>query len=116
MPNSTQYAHVILPLAVNGYTYVVPLHLHGKVQVGSLVQVPLGKTKHYLGVVSALQNKAPQGVQCKEVMQVVSAYPMVTAQQLQLWNWMASRIFAIAGPMMPVWRRDTQYFRPLSIT
>ena len=90
MPNSTQYAHVILPLAVNGYTYVVPLHLHGKVQVGSLVQVPLGKTKHYLGVVSALQNKAPQGVQCKEVMQVVSAYPMVTAQQLQLWNWMAS--------------------------
>ena len=90
MSHSPQYAHVVLPLPVNGYTYAVPLHLHDKVQLGSLVQVPLGKTKHYLGIVSALQQEAPQGVQCKAVMQVVSAYPMVTAQQLQLWNWMAS--------------------------
>ena len=35
---------------------------------------------------------------------------------MQLWNWMASRIFAMAGPMMPVCRRLTQYFRPLSMT
>lgn len=100
MSHSPQYAHVVLPLPVNGYTYAVPLHLHDKVQLGSLVRVPLGKTKHYLGIVSALQHEAPQGVQCKEVMQVVSAYPMVTAQQLQLWAWMASYYCCTMGDVL----------------
>lgn len=100
MSHSPQYAHVVLPLSVNGYTYAVPLHLHDKVQLGSLVRVPLGKTKHYLGIVSALQHEAPQGVQCKEVMQVVSAYPMVTAQQLQLWAWMASYYCCTMGDVL----------------
>ncbi|MBR2618500.1 MAG: primosomal protein N', partial [Paludibacteraceae bacterium] len=87
MSTSTQYAHVILPLAVDGYTYAIPSTLH--VQVGSLVRVPLGKSKFHYGVVDRLQIDAPKGVKCKAIQQLAYDYPLVTSMQLQLWHWLA---------------------------
>ena len=98
MPNSTQYAHVILPLAVNGYTYAVPSNM--TVQVGSLVYVPLGKSRHYWGVVSSLSNKQPAGVTCKDIEQVAHSFPLVTAAQLQLFSWMASYYCCTMGEVL----------------
>lgn len=98
MSNSTQYAHVILPLAVNGYTYAVPSNM--TVQVGSLVYVPLGKSRHYWGVVSSLSNKQPAGVTCKDIEQVAHSFPLVTAAQLQLFSWMASYYCCTMGEVL----------------
>ena len=98
MPNSTQYAHVILPLAVNGYTYAVPSNM--TVQVGSLVYVPLGKSRHYWGIVSSLSNKQPAGVTCKDIEQVAHSFPLVTAAQLQLFSWMASYYCCTMGEVL----------------
>lgn len=98
MPNSTQYAHVILPLAVNGYTYAVPSSM--TVQVGSLVYVPLGKSRHYWGVVSSLSDKQPAGVTCKDIEQVAHSFPLVTAAQLQLFSWMASYYCCTMGEVL----------------
>lgn len=98
MPNSTQYAHVILPLAVNGYTYAVPSNM--TVQVGSLVYVPLGKSRHYWGVVSSLSDKQPAGVTCKDIEQVAHSFPLVTAAQLQLFSWMASYYCCTMGEVL----------------
>ena len=98
MPNSTQYAHVILPLAVNGYTYAVPSNM--AVQVGSLVYVPLGKSRHYCGIVSSLSNKQPAGVTCKDIEQVAHSFPLVTAAQLQLFSWMASYYCCTMGEVL----------------
>lgn len=98
MPNSTQYAHVILPLAVNGYTYAVPSNM--AVQVGSLVYVPLGKSRHYWGVVSSLSDKQPAGVTCKDIEQVAHSFPLVTAAQLQLFSWMASYYCCTMGEVL----------------
>lgn len=98
MPNSTQYAHVILPLAVNGYTYAVPSNM--TVQVGSLVYVPLGKSRHYWGVVSSLSDKHPAGVTCKDIEQVAHSFPLVTAAQLQLFSWMASYYCCTMGEVL----------------
>lgn len=98
MPNSTQYAHVILPLAVNGYTYAVPSSM--TVQVGSLVYVPLGKSRHYWGIVSSLSNKQPAGVTCKDIEQVAHSFPLVTAAQLQLFSWMASYYCCTMGEVL----------------
>ena len=98
MPNSTQYAHVILPLAVNGYTYAVPSNM--AVQVGSLVYVPLGKSRHYWGIVSSLSNKQPAGVTCKDIEQVAHSFPLVTAAQLQLFSWMASYYCCTMGEVL----------------
>ena len=98
MPNSTQYAHVILPLAVNGYTYAVPSNM--AVQVGSLVYVPLGKSRHYWGIVSSLSTKQPAGVTCKDIEQVAHSFPLVTAAQLQLFSWMASYYCCAMGEVL----------------
>ena len=98
MLNSTQYAHVILPLAVNGYTYAVPSSM--TVQVGSLVYVPLGKSRHYWGVVSSLSDKQPAGVTCKDIEQVAHSFPLVTAAQLQLFSWMASYYCCTMGEVL----------------
>lgn len=98
MPNSTQYAHVILPLAVNGYTYAVPSNM--TVQVGSLVYVPLGKSRHYWGIVSSLSDKQPAGVTCKDIEQVAHSFPLVTAAQLQLFSWMASYYCCTMGEVL----------------
>ncbi|MED9995486.1 MAG: primosomal protein N' [Paludibacteraceae bacterium] len=116
MSKVPQYAHVILPLAVNGYTYAVPAHL--TVQVGSLVCVPLGKTKRHWGIVSALQPNAPQGVTCKEILQVAYPYPLVTPHQLQLWSWLAGyyccslgEVFKAAVPTL----LQHDAFKPLQV-
>lgn len=98
MSNSTQYAHVILPLAVNGYTYAVPSTM--TVQVGSLVYVPLGKSRHYWGIVSSLSDKQPAGVACKDIEQVAHSFPLVTAAQLQLFSWMASYYCCTMGEVL----------------
>ena len=98
MSNPAPYAHVILPLPTNGYTYAIPAHLN--VQVGSLVRVPLGKTRHYWGVVSALQDKQPEGVTCKEIEQVAYPFPLVTPTQLQLWSWMAGYYCCTMGDVL----------------
>lgn len=98
MSNSTQYAHVILPLAVNGYAYAVPSNM--TVQVGSLVYVPLGKSRHYWGVVSSLSDKQPAGVTCKDIEQVAHSFPLVTAAQLQLFSWMASYYCCTMGEVL----------------
>ncbi|MBQ1176696.1 MAG: primosomal protein N' [Paludibacteraceae bacterium] len=98
MHNSTQYAHVILPLAVNGYTYAVPSNM--TVQVGSLVYVPLGKSRHYWGIVSSLSDNQPAGVTCKDIEQVAHSFPLVTAAQLQLFSWMASYYCCTMGEVL----------------
>lgn len=117
MSNVPQYAHVILPLAVNGYTYAIPAHLN--VQVGSLVRVPLGKTKQHWGIVSALQNTAPQGVTCKEIWQVAYSHPLVTPMQLQLWSWLSGYYCCSMGEVLKaaiptLLQHDT--FKPLQLT
>lgn len=98
MSTSTQYAHVILPLAVDGYTYAIPSTLH--VQVGSLVRVPLGKSKFHYGVVDRLQTDAPKGVKCKAIQQLAYDYPLVTSMQLQLWHWLADYYCCTMGEVL----------------
>ena len=89
MSHLSKYAHVILPLALNGYTYAVPLHLHDKVQVGSLVRVPLGKNRYYMGVISELPTQVNAAIQYKSIDALVYDAPVVSQLQLQLWQWMS---------------------------
>ena len=62
-----QYADVILPLAVEGvFTYILPPALQAKVAEGCRVRVPLGRTKHYVGIVIRLHDTTPQFT-CREI-------------------------------------------------
>ena len=93
-----RYADLILPLPLQGtFTYVLPLAMQSTVQVGMRVLVPFGRNKTYLGIVARLHEVQPQGYEVKNVTQLMDAEPIVTDQQLKLWQWIADYYLAPIG-------------------
>ena len=93
-----RYADLILPLPLQGtFTYALPLAMQSTVQVGMRVLVPFGRNKTYLGIVARLHEVQPQGYEVKNVTQLMDAEPIVTAQQLKLWQWIADYYLAPIG-------------------
>lgn len=92
------FANVILPLPLTGVlTYAVPDELSATLRRGMRVLVPLGKTKHYIGVVDALTDKAPEGCAVKPIIGAAERKPSVTDTQLRLWHWIAEYYMAPVG-------------------
>ena len=90
------YADVILPVPLHGtFTYAVPEGM--TVAVGMRVLVPFGKNKTYLAIVLRLHQEAPQGYQVKAVQQVMDGEPIVTPQQLKLWQWISDYYLSPIG-------------------
>ncbi|MCR5711836.1 MAG: primosomal protein N' [Prevotella sp.] len=93
-----RYADLILPLPLQGtFTYALPLAMQSTVQVGMRVLVPFGRNKTYLGIVARLHEVQPQGYEVKNVTQLMDTEPVVTAQQLKLWQWIADYYLAPIG-------------------
>ena len=93
-----RYADLILPLPLQGtFTYALPLAMQSTVQVGTRVLVPFGRNKTYLGIVARLHEVQPQGYEVKNVTQLMDTEPIVTAQQLKLWQWIADYYLAPIG-------------------
>ena len=90
------YADVILPVPLQGtFTYAVA---EGQtVQVGVRVLVPFGRGKTYVGLVARQHDEAPQGYQVKAIMDVMDAEPIVTAKQLQMWQWISDYYLSPIG-------------------
>ncbi len=100
-PFRMKYADVILPLALpQSYTYGVPLSLQGLVQVGCRVEVQFGKRKVYSGIVKRLHDDKPQVYEVKPIRTLLDSTPVVTAQQLAFWSWMASYYACTEGEVM----------------
>ena len=69
------FVDVILPLPLDGvFTYSVPASMEGQVQRGFRVLVPLGRNKTYVGVISDIHNKAPEGYQTKDMSPLGEVY------------------------------------------
>lgn len=96
MPMNT-HADVILPLAVaSSYTYQIPEGMN--IEVGMLVRVPLGKSKHYTAVVYHLRQEAPNTtISYKNIDVVVSDRALLNTYQLELWAWIADYYCAPLG-------------------
>lgn len=95
-----KYADVIVPLALSGtLTYLVPDSL--KVAVGSRVVVPLGRRKFYTAIITRLHDDAPQeNYALKEIAEVSDENPVLTAEQIELWAWMARYYMCTPGEVM----------------
>ena len=92
------YADLILPLPLQGtFTYALPASMQSEVQVGMRVLVPFGRNKTYLGIVARLHDEQPQGYEVKSVVQLMDAEPIVTLQQLKLWQWISDYYLAPIG-------------------
>ncbi len=95
------YAEVIIPLALpKNYTWSVPSHLQQTVKVGCRVEVVLGRSKRYAGIVKTLHANKPDAFTPKEIINLLDAQPMVYTRQLALWQWMAEYYMCTEGEVM----------------
>lgn len=83
------YANIILPINVGVYTYQVPHEMQSEISVGMRVLVPLGKNRKYIGIILSFTNVAAEGINYKEILEVLDSEPIVSQYQLELWQWVA---------------------------
>lgn len=94
------YAEVIIPLALpKNYTWSVPGQLSSQVQPGVRVEVVLGKNKKYSGIIKTLSDQQPQ-YETKDILNVLDTEPIIFAEQLAFWQWIASYYMCSEGEVM----------------
>ena len=94
------FAEIIIPLALpKNYTWVVPEHVKENIQQGSRVEVQL-RNKKYSGIVKLLHNNKPLSFEPKEILNVLDEQPLIYANQLKLWEWMADYYMCNEGDVM----------------
>lgn len=110
------YAEVILPLPLDGvYTYAVPDAIAPRVVPGARVQVPLGRSKIYTGVVLRTTATKPD-FDVREVMAAPDDGAVLLPIQLRLWQWIASYYMAPLGDVytaaLPAGLKADDSYRP----
>ena len=105
MTNQSLY-DIILPLAIaDVYTYNIPEALlpianRQSPITGCRVLVPLGK-KSIIGIIYRKhEGELPANVKVRDVLQIVDETPIVTAEQLKLWEWLSSYYMCTLGEVM----------------
>jgi len=97
----TLFVEVILPLSIaKNYTYRVPFEMNDAVMVGKRVVVQFGKSKLYTAIIASIGKLAPEKYQAKYIIELLDDQPMVTANQLQFWQWMAEYYMCNTGEVM----------------
>lgn len=97
----TFFAEILLPLPLKGtFSYRIPQALVGRVKFGVRVVVPFGKNKLYSGLVLNVHNVVPQTINIKYISEVIDDMPVISEQQLQLWQWMADYYLCTLGEVM----------------
>ncbi len=89
-----KYAEIILPILGGVYTYSSA----DEPTVGSVVSVPLGK-KSAIGVVRRVFSEKPS-FDVKPVGEVLYGGQLVTARQMELWDWLADYYMCTPGEVM----------------
>lgn len=115
------YADVILPLPLEGmFTYAVPQTMEDYVCFGKRVEVPLGKSKTYVGIVARVHGEAPEGVTIKDIKAVVDETPVIFPEQYSLWQWITSYYMSSIGEVykaaMPAAFKSTKREKPKTET
>ena len=83
------FADILLPVPFDSFTYAVPESLQAKAVRGCRVVVPFGKSKVYTGVVIRTHSQKPEGVEVKQVTEVLDDSPVVNELQFKFWQWIA---------------------------
>lgn len=97
----TLFVDVILPLYIaKTYTYRVPLEWNADIAIGKRVIVQFGRNKIYAGIIHRVSKEAPLNYEAKYILNVIDADPLVDANQLALWEWMAGYYMCYLGEVM----------------
>lgn len=88
---SLNYADIILPVPLlKLFTYEIPGNLKELVSVGMRVVVPFGKKRQLSGVVFEIHQNKPEHYDTKPILSVLDDKPLVTMEQLRLWQWIST--------------------------
>lgn len=117
-----KYVDVILPIPLDTlFTYSVTDEQATLLRPGMRVKVPLGKTKHYMGIVMTIHEALPARLQAqtyevKPVSKVMDGNPILLPQQLQLWQWIADYYLSPIGEVykaaLPILLKAEDGYRP----
>ena len=115
-----KYIDVILPLPLEGlFTYAVPDTLAESVGFGIRVLVPLGKSKTYVAIVAKVHDEKP-AFDCKEIISVLDAEPVLLDRQYRLWQWVADYYMSPIGDVykaaLPSGLKGEDAYRPKTET
>lgn len=92
------FVDVIVPLPVAGlFTYSLPESLENKVMEGSRVVVQFGVRKFYTAIVVRIHHTAPEGVEAKDIFELVDSQPILLRQQYEQWQWIADYYLCPVG-------------------
>ncbi|TDS58868.1 replication restart helicase PriA [Myroides indicus] len=92
------FVEVIVPLALDPtFTYQVSEAEFNYLQPGMRVVVPFGKSKVYTAVITEKHHRVPQLYEAKEIHEIIDVVPVITQQQIALWQWIADYYMCTLG-------------------
>jgi len=93
------FADIVLPLAQPAYTFAVPDGMT-EIAPGRAVAVQFGARKFYTGIVWRLHDRRPDFGRIKSVQRLLYDRPLLTPEQMALWEWIASYYICSLGEVM----------------
>ncbi len=95
------FIDVILPLPLERYfTYSINEAEYSFLEPGMRVAVPFGKTKIYTGIVQQVHQHNTATYEIKEIEFIIDDNPIITSDQLKLWEWISSYYLCTVGQVM----------------
>lgn len=100
-PRKKYTAEIIIPAALpKNYTWSVPAHLLNEAKPGCRVEVNLGKSKKYAGIIKRVEEAGSSGFETKDILNVLDVEPVVFEEQMKLWEWISSYYMCSEGEVM----------------
>ncbi|HZW78077.1 MAG TPA: primosomal protein N' [Flavobacteriaceae bacterium] len=95
------FVEVILPIPLRQtFTYSVNRDEAAFLKKGMRVAVPFGKSKIYTGIVYGIHQNVPIGYEVKSIDHILEESPLVTAEQLAHWEWIADYYMCSMGEVI----------------
>jgi primosomal protein N' (replication factor Y) len=97
----SHFIDVILPLPLRKmFAYRINAAEADFVQRGMRVAVPFGKSKIYTGIIDRIHQDEPGEYEVRDIEFIVDDEPIVTTDQLKLWEWISSYYLCSVGQVM----------------
>lgn len=97
----TVFAEIIVPIYLpKTLTWSIPSEWHDTLKPGCRVEVQVGKTKRYAGIVKRIHKELPGLYEVKSILSVLDEAPVIHEEQLKLWSWIASYYCCSEGEVM----------------
>lgn len=99
--STNTFVTVILPLALHkSFTYYVPEEWIARIGFGKRVEVQFGKNRLYTALVIRVHQDPPGAYSPKSILSVIDDDPIITSEQVRLWQWMAAYYSCTLGEVM----------------